>query len=168
MQVANQIMKIKILRLFKIFAAGTCCKIQPNKKFDGNSNSYTEFVPSVRKIVNESGELHQEQARLYQQNYSPLLESSQQQQQTSNIHQHQTMSQNKRKCLEQQLNPSATDFHIQREHNFISPKNSFRRELRNSKESVNFNQRINSSLFIALMNLQQKTSFSLSQKIKIS
>ena len=73
-----------------------------------------------------------------------------------------------RKCLEQQLNTSPTDFHIQREHNFISPKNSFRQELRNSKESVNFNQRINSSLFIALMNLQQKTSFSLSQKIKIS
>ena len=46
--------------------AATCCKIQPNKKFDGNSNSYTEFVPRVREIVNESGELHQEQARLYQ------------------------------------------------------------------------------------------------------
>ena len=56
-------------------------------------------MPSVRKIVNESGELHQEQARLYQQNYSPLLESSQQQQQTSNIHQHQTMSQKTKNVL---------------------------------------------------------------------
>ena len=98
-----------------------------------------EFVSSVRKNVNESGEFHQEQARLYQQKYSPLLRSSQQQQQqASNIHQHQTMSQTNRKCLEQQLNPSAIDFQIQKQHSFISPKNSFRRELRNSKESVNF------------------------------
>ena len=48
------------------------------------------------------------------------------------------MSQTNRKCLEQQLNPSAIDFQIQTEHSFISPKNSFRRELRNWKESVNF------------------------------
>ena len=39
---------------------------------------------------------------------------------------------------EQQLNPSAIYFQIQREHSFISPKNSFRRELRNSKVRVNF------------------------------
>ena len=97
-----------------------------------------EFVSNVRKNVNESGELHQEQARLYQQKYSALLGSSQQQQQASNIHQRQTMSQTNRKCLEQQLNPSAIDFQIQKEHSFISPKNYFRRELRNSKESVNF------------------------------
>ena len=38
----------------------------------------------------------------------------------------------------QQLNLSAIDFQIQREHSFISPKNSIKRELRNSKESVNF------------------------------
>ena len=92
-----------------------------------------------RKNVNESGVLHQEQARFHQQKHSSLLRSSQQQQQqTSNIHQHQTMSQTNRKYYEQQLNPSAIDFQIQREHSFIEPKNSFRRELRNSKESVNF------------------------------
>ena len=43
-----------------------------------------------------------------------------------------------RKYHEQQLNPSAIYFQIQREHSFISPKNSFRRELRNSKVRVNF------------------------------
>ena len=87
-----------------------------------------EFVSSVRKNVNESGELHQEQARFYQQKHSPLLGSSQQQQQqqTSDIHQHQTMSQTNRRYHEQQLNTSAIDFQIQREHSFISPKNSFR------------------------------------------
>ena len=96
-------------------------------------------MSNVWKNVNESGELHQEQARLDQQKYSLLLGSSQQQQQqASNIHQHQTMSQTNRKCLKQQLNPSATDFQIQKEHSFISPKNSFRRELKNSKELVNF------------------------------
>ena len=40
--------------------------------------------------------------------------------------------------INQKLNPSAIDFQIQREHSFISPKNSFTRELRDSKESVNF------------------------------
>ena len=56
-----------------------------------------EFVSSVRKNVNESGELHQEQNRLHQQKHSPLLGSSQQQQQqASNIHQHQTMTQTSR------------------------------------------------------------------------
>ena len=83
------------------------------------------------KNVNESGESHQEQALLFQQKHSPLLESSQQQQQ-------QTMSKTKRKCHEQHLSLSAIDFQIQRKHRFISPKTSFRRELRNSEESVNF------------------------------
>ena len=79
-----------------------------------------EFVVSVWKNLNESGELHQEQVRLHQQQYSPLLGSSQQQlQQSSNIHQHQTMSQTNRKYYEQQLNPAAIDFQIQREHIFI-------------------------------------------------
>ena len=94
-------------------------------------------MSNVWKNVNESGELHQEQARLDQQKYSLLLGSSQQQQQQAS-NQHQTMSQTNRKCLKQQLNPSATDFQIQKEHSFISPKNSFRRELKNSEESVNF------------------------------
>ena len=90
--------------------------------------SILEFVLSVRKNVNESRELHQEQTRLYQKKHFPLLGSSQQQQQqqqqqrTSNIHHHHT----NRKCLEQQINPSAIDFQIQREHSFILPKNSFR------------------------------------------
>ena len=45
-----------------------------------------EFVSSVRKNVNESGELLQETG-FYQQKYCPLLgNSQQQQQQTSNIH----------------------------------------------------------------------------------
>ena len=94
--------------------------------------SILEFVLSVRKNVNESRELHQEQTHLYQQKHFPLLRSSQQQQQqqTSNTHQHHT----NRKCLEQQLNPSAIDFQIQREHSFTLPKNYFRQELRNSKE----------------------------------
>ena len=48
------------------------------------------------------------------------------------------MFQTNRKYYEQQLNLSTLDFQIQTEHSFISPKNSFRRELRNSKESVNF------------------------------
>ena len=67
--------------------------------------------------------------------------SQQQQQQTSNVHQHKTMSQTKRRYYEQQLNSSAIDFQIQREHSFISPKNSVRQELRNFKESVNFESR---------------------------
>ena len=46
-----------------------------------------EFVSSVRKNVNESGELLQEKTGFYQQKYCSLLgNSQQQQQQTSNIH----------------------------------------------------------------------------------
>ena len=89
--------------------------------------SILEFVLSVRKNVNESRELHQEQTHLYQQKHFPLLRSSQQ---TSNTHKHHT----NRKCLEQHLNPSAIDFQIQREHSFTLSKNYFRQELRNSKE----------------------------------
>ena len=36
-----------------------------------------EFVSIVRKNVNESGELHQEEARLHQQKHSPFMGSSQ-------------------------------------------------------------------------------------------
>ena len=64
-----------------------------------------EFVSSVWKNVSESGESRQEQTRFYQQKYYPLLGRSQQQQQTSNIHQHQTMSQTNLRYYEQQLNP---------------------------------------------------------------
>ena len=142
MQVANQIMKIKILTLqdnVKFLQKELAGKNDLIKSLMETQTAILEFVSNVRKNVNESGELHQEQARLYQQKYSALLGSSQQQQQqASNIHQRQTMSQTNRKCLEQQLNPSAIDFQIQKEHSFISPKNYFRRELRNSKESVNF------------------------------
>ena len=96
-----------------------------------------EFVSIVD--ANESGKLHQEQQRFYQEKHSPLLGNSQQlQQQTSNIHQHQTISQINQKYHEQQLNHSATDFQIEREHSIILQKNSIRRELRNSKEPVNF------------------------------
>ena len=47
------------------------------------------------------------------------------------------MSQTNRRYHEQQLNSIVIDFQIQREHDFISPKNSVRRELRNWKESIN-------------------------------
>ena len=96
-----------------------------------------EFVSIVD--ANESGKLHQKQPRFYRQKHSPLLgNSQQQQQQTSIIQQHQTISQINQKYHEQQLNHSATDFQIEREHSIISPKHSVRRELRNSKEPVNF------------------------------
>ena len=104
-----------------------------------NQTAILEFMSSVRKNVNEFGELNHKQPCFYQLKHSSLLGSSQQQQQeTSYIHQHQTMTKTNRKYHEQQPNPSAIDFQIQREHSFISPKNSFICELRNSKESVNF------------------------------
>ena len=107
------------------------------RKLVETQTAILKFVSSVDG--NESGELHQEQPRFYQQKHSPLLGNSQQlQQQTTNIHQHQTISQINQKYHEQQLNHSATDFQIEREHSIILPKNSVRRELRNSKEPVNF------------------------------
>ena len=58
------------------------------------------------KNLTESGELDQEQARFYQQKHSHLPELSQkQQQQISNIHQHQTI-----------------DFQIQGEHSLYLKK----------------------------------------------
>lgn len=57
------------------------------------------------KNLTESGELDQEQARFYQQNHSHLPGLSQQQQQISNIHQHQTI-----------------DFQIQGEHSLYRKK----------------------------------------------
>ena len=83
MQVANQIMKIKILTLqdnVKFLQKELAGKNDLIKSLMETQTAILEFVSSVRKNVNESGELHQEQARLYQQKYSPLLRSSQQQQ----------------------------------------------------------------------------------------
>ena len=48
------------------------------------------------------------------------------------------MSQTNQRYHEQQVNSSANDFQIETEHSFISPKNYVRQELRNSKESINF------------------------------
>ena len=57
------------------------------KRLIETQSAILEFVSSVRKNVNESGELLQEKAGFYQQKYCPLLgNSQQQQQQTSNIH----------------------------------------------------------------------------------
>ena len=121
-------------------------------------------MSSVWKNANESGELHQDKARFYQLKHCPLLgKSQQQQQQASNIHQHQAIFKTNRKYHEQQLSTSAIDFQIQRKHSFISSKNSVRRELRNLKESVSFE-----SKNTALMNLQLKMSFPVSQKRPIS
>ena len=47
------------------------------------------------------------------------------------------MSQTNRRYHEQQQNPTSVCFQIQREQSFISPEKFVRRELRNSKESVN-------------------------------
>lgn len=61
------------------------------KRFMEVQTDVLKFVLSFQKNATEK--LHKEQASFYQQNHSHLLGNSQQQQQISNIHQHQTVSQ---------------------------------------------------------------------------
>lgn len=78
------------------------------------------------------------------------------------------MSQTNQVHYEQQLNPAAIDFQIQREHSSILPKYCVRRELRNSKESGIVESENKSQPLYCLDESATENDFSLSQKMPIS
>ena len=156
MQLTNQIIKIKMLRLFKIkqiFEEGTCCKKRSNKRFDGNSNFYTRVcVECSEKCKWISRITPRTNTSLSTKTFSSTEKLTAT---AAAANKQYTPAPHKPKVSWATAKPFSNWFPDSKRTQFYITKKLFQtRTKKLERMSKIFNRRINSRLFTALMNLQ--------------